>query len=75
MCRKIHAPTWNQADLHSVKQSGCILMTAGYEILLPGEQMILATIQHSTAKKFDDDPVATLSKLGQPECGSDSTTR
>ena len=49
------------------KQLGCVLMTADYEILLPDESMVLATIQHSTAKKFVDDPVATLRKLGQPE--------
>jgi hypothetical protein len=42
-------------------------MTADYEILLPDESMVLATIQHSTAKKFVDDPVATLLELGQPE--------
>jgi hypothetical protein len=49
------------------RQLGCVLMTADYEILLPDESMVLATIQHSTAKKFVDDPVATLRKLGQPE--------
>ena len=48
-------------------QLGCVLMTADYEILLPDESMVLATIRHSTAKKFVDDPVATLRKLGQPE--------
>ena len=42
-------------------------MTADYEILLPDESMVLTTIQHSTAKKFVDDPIATLRKLGQPE--------
>jgi len=45
----------------------CVLMTADYEILLPDESMVLTTIQHSTAKKFVDDPIATLRKLGQPE--------
>jgi hypothetical protein len=49
------------------RQLGCVLMTAAYEILLPDEAMVLATIQYSTAKKFVDDPVATLLKLGQPE--------
>ena len=49
------------------RQLGCVLLTADYEILLPDESMVLATIQHSTAKKFVDDPVATLRKLGQPE--------
>ena len=49
------------------RQLGCVLMTADYEILVPEESMVLATIQHSTAKKFVDDPVATLRKLGQPE--------
>jgi hypothetical protein len=49
------------------RQLGCALMTADYEILLPDESMVLATIQHSTAKKFVDDPAATLRKLGEPE--------
>lgn len=49
------------------RQLGCVLMTADYEILVPEESMVLATLQHSTAKKFVDDPVATLRKLGQPE--------
>ena len=49
------------------RQLGCVLMTADYEILVPEESMVLATIQHSTAKKFVDDPVATLRKLGQRE--------
>jgi hypothetical protein len=49
------------------RQLGCVLMTADYEILLPDESMVLATVQHSTAKKFFDDPAATLLKLGQPE--------
>jgi hypothetical protein len=48
-------------------------MTADYEILVPDESMVLATIQNSTAKKFVDDPAATLRKLGQPR--SDSNTR
>jgi hypothetical protein len=38
------------------RQLECVLMTAGYEILVPEESMVLATIQHSTAKKFVDDP-------------------
>jgi hypothetical protein len=49
------------------RQLECVLMTADYEILVPDESMVLATIQHSTAKKFVDDPAATLLKLGQPE--------
>jgi hypothetical protein len=49
------------------RQLGCVLMTADYEILVPDESMVLATIQHSTAKKFVDDPAATLRNLGQPE--------
>jgi hypothetical protein len=40
---------------------------ADYDILVPDESMALATIQHSTARKFVDDPVATLRKLGQPD--------
>lgn len=53
--------------VRQARQLGCVLMTADYEILLPDESMILATIQRSTPKKFVDDPVATLQKLGQPE--------
>ena len=49
------------------RQLGCVQMTADYGILLPDESMVLATMQYSTAKKFVDDPVATLLKLGQPE--------
>ena len=49
------------------RQLGCVLMTADYEILVPEESMVLAIIQHSTAKQFVDDPVATLRKLGEPE--------
>jgi hypothetical protein len=49
------------------RQLGCVLMTADYDILVPDESMVLATIHHSTAKQFVDDPVATLRKLGQPE--------
>ena len=49
------------------RQLECVLMTADYEILLPDESMVLATIQHSTAKQFVDDPLATLRRLGQPE--------
>ena len=47
------------------RQLGCVLLTADYEILLPDESMVLATIKHSTAKKFVDDPAATLRKSGQ----------
>jgi hypothetical protein len=49
------------------RQLGCVLMTVDYEILVPEESMVLATIQHSTAKRFVDDPVATLRQIGQPE--------
>jgi hypothetical protein len=49
------------------RQLGCVLMIADYEIFVPEESIVLATIQHSTAKKFVDDPVATLGKPGQPE--------
>lgn len=49
------------------RQMGCVLMTADYKILLPDESMVLAAIEHSTAKEFVDDPAATLLKLGQPE--------
>lgn len=49
------------------RQLQCVLLTADYEILAPDESMVLNAIQHSTAKKFVDDPVATLRYLGQPE--------
>jgi len=49
------------------RELGCVLMTADYEILLPEESMLLAAIHHSTAKKFVDDPVATLRQINQPE--------
>jgi len=44
---------------------GCVFMTSEYEILPPDESMVLANINHSTAKKFVDDPVSTLQVLDQ----------
>jgi len=44
---------------------GCVFMTSEYEILPPDESMVLANINHSTAKKFVDDPVSTLQGLDQ----------
>ena len=38
----------------------CVFMTSEYEILAPDECMVLANINHSTAKKFVDDPASTL---------------
>ena len=35
-------------------------MTAEYEILVADEAMVLAALNHSTAKRFVDDPVSTL---------------
>jgi len=49
------------------RQLGCVLMTAGYEILAPDESKLLAAINHSTAKGYIDDPVSTLRSLGRPE--------
>jgi hypothetical protein len=43
----------------------CVFMTSEYEILVPDESMVLANINHSTAKKFVDDPVSTLQALDQ----------
>lgn len=43
----------------------CVLLTSEYEILAPDESMVLANINHSTAKKFVDDPVSTLKGLDQ----------
>ena len=42
-----------------------VFMTSEYEILAPDESMVLANINHSTAKKFVDDPVSTLQGLDQ----------
>jgi hypothetical protein len=39
---------------------GCVFMTSEYEILAPDQSMVLANINHSTAKKFVDDPVSTF---------------
>jgi|SRR5215472_9589788 len=44
-------------------QLSWVLMTAEYEILAPDEAMGLASINHSTAKRFVDDPVSTLRGL------------
>jgi len=49
------------------RQLGCVLMTAEYEILAADESMLLAAINHSTAKGYIDDPVSTLRSLGRPE--------
>jgi len=38
----------------------CVLMTARYEILAADEAMVFAAVNHSTAKRFLDDPVPTL---------------
>lgn len=45
------------------KQLECLLMTPKYEILVPDDSMVLAAVYQSTAKKFVDDPVATLLTL------------
>jgi hypothetical protein len=45
------------------KQLGCVLLTADYEILSADESIVLAAINHSTAKRFADDPVSTLKGL------------
>jgi hypothetical protein len=42
-------------------------MTAEYEILAPDEAMVLAAVNHSTAKRFVDDPVSTLLGLDHQE--------
>jgi hypothetical protein len=43
----------------------CVLLTAGYKILLPDESMVLTAINDSTAKRFVDDPETTLRNLDQ----------
>jgi hypothetical protein len=47
------------------RQLECVLITAEFEILAPDESMVEATIIHSTAKRFVDDPVSTLQNLDQ----------
>jgi hypothetical protein len=42
-----------------------VLLTSEYEILAPDESMVLADINCSTAKRFVDDPTATLQGLDQ----------
>jgi hypothetical protein len=41
----------------------CVLMTSEYGILAPDEAMVLMNINHSTAKKFVEDPISTLQGL------------
>jgi len=45
------------------RQLRCVLMTAEYEILAADEAMVLAALNHSTAKRFVDDPASTLLTL------------
>jgi hypothetical protein len=40
-------------------------MTTDYELLVPDEAMVVAAVNHSTAKRFIDDPVSTLLGLDQ----------
>ena len=47
------------------KDLGCTLLTSEYEILAPDESMVLANLNHSTAKQFVEDPVSTLQGLDQ----------
>lgn len=42
------------------RQLRCVLMTADYEILAADEAMVLAAVNHSTAKRFVDNPASTL---------------
>ena len=42
------------------RQLRCVLMTAEYEILIPDEAMVLAAFNHSTARRFVENPVSTL---------------
>jgi hypothetical protein len=41
----------------------CVLLTSEYEILAPDESMVLTAINGSTAKRFVEDPEATLLSL------------
>jgi hypothetical protein len=47
------------------RQLRCVLMTADYELLVPDEAMVVAAVNHSTAKRFIHDPVSTLLGLDQ----------
>jgi len=49
------------------RELGCVLLTREYEILVPDEGMVLASINNSTAKRFVNDPIATLKSLDQSE--------
>jgi hypothetical protein len=58
-------------------QLKCVLMVAGYKILLPDELMVMTAINDSIAKKFVNDPEATLRSLDQARMqeGFDYLTR
>ena len=45
------------------RQLGCVLMTSEYEIVMPEHAAALSAIEHSSARKFVDDPVSTLQHL------------
>ena len=45
------------------RQLRCVLMTGDYKILVADEAMVLAALNHSTAKRFVDDPASTLLTL------------
>jgi len=47
------------------RQLRCVFMTAEYEILLPDEAMVLAAFNHSTAKRFVENPASTLLGLNR----------
>jgi len=50
-------------NLQVGRQLKCVLMTPDYEILAPGQSLVLASINKSTAKKFAVDPASTLKGL------------
>jgi hypothetical protein len=43
----------------------CVLLSSEYEVLAPDESMVLANVNCLTAKRFVDDPTATLQGLDQ----------
>jgi hypothetical protein len=47
------------------KRLDCVLMTAERTVLVPDESMVITAVANSTAKKYLDDPEATLLNLDQ----------
>ena len=57
------------------QQLGCALLTTEYEILAANETMVLAAVNHSTAKRFVDDPASTLLGLDRQKLQDQANDR